>query len=264
MVDHIGSYIVVNELNPFFRHVTRMLLFHFDRPAYAGYVFVVGSYVHWPMYNFNAAHPGKTVVAYNLEPLRPNAEGWQPTNVLCDNLSSAHHVWDQDNASATFLEAKGIHVERIQPMLYTPTLRDVPDTAREDRDIDVLFYGYLNERRFPILRALEPLFYNTHSFVWLYGVDYDRLVGYLARTKIVLNLHVSDQLQQQEQVRIFYALINGLCVVSETSETNHFGKAIVECAPQDLGATLHDLLISGKWETKGAAGEALYRGQQKR
>ena len=255
MNDYRGQYIIVNELNPFFNHVTRMLQYHFDRPEYENHVFILGTYVYWPASLCESEYPGKTCIFYNLEPLREGADGWQSAASIVANLSGAQHVWDQDAASAQFLASKGILVERIQPMLYTPSLREVPNVP--DKDIDVLFYGYVNERRFPILRALEPLFYNRHSLVWLYGVGYDKLIGYLARTKIVLNLHVSDNLQQQEQVRIFYPLINGICVVSEPSETNHFGNAIIE-SPNYLADTLSDLLSSGRWETAGAGGQRMF------
>lgn len=247
-----GRFILVNELNQYFEHVTRMLLHHFDHEAWRDTVFILGTYVHVPMHELNARYPGKRVIAYQLEPMFQSDDTWQPVERVVEHLRSACEIWDMDELNATYLGWQGIRVDRIEPMRFTPSLKDVGDVV--ERDIDVLFYGYLNERRYRILRAIEPHFYDKHSLIWCYGVPLAQLPGYLARSRIVLNLHVAEPYNRQEQVRIFYPLINARCVVSETSERNYFGDAIVEADPERLPEVLLDLLGSGRWKAQAEAG----------
>ena len=68
----------------------------------------------------------------------------------------------------------------------------------------------------------------------------------LKNSKIILNLHTYDVFRQ-EQVRIFYPVINGRCVVSENSDDNHFSDSIIIDNYDTLPKTLNMLLSTGKW-----------------
>ena len=64
---------------------------------------------------------------------------------------------------------------------------------------------------------------------------------------------------RQEQVRMFYPLINGACVISERSPHNEFGKAIVECPANKLVGTVHHVLDNGLWNDVGMNAPEVYR-----
>src|SRR5580658_4511667 len=69
-----------------------------------------------------------------------------------------------------------IHV----PLGYVPELRRIQ--ASKVQNIDVLFYGSLNERRSRILQALKDSGVKVHSAFGVYGKERDALI---ARSKIV-------------------------------------------------------------------------------
>src|SRR5262249_51468327 len=80
-------------------------------------------------------------------------------------------------------------------------------------DIDVLFYGGLEERRVRILDALRRAGLKVEGLQGVYGKDRDR---YIARAKVALNIHVLPT-RIFEIVRVSYLLANGKAVVSEWS-----------------------------------------------
>ena len=84
-----------------------------------------------------------------------------------------------------------------------------------DKDIDVLFYGLVNERREKILNDLKACGLNTQYFFGIYGPEKDSLIQ---RSKVVLNLHLYGS-QIFEIIRVFYLLTNSIAVVSEVNPT---------------------------------------------
>lgn len=252
-----GRHVLVHESAAMgFEHVTAMLLEHFDVPAHAGTVFVLGDYVVHPVEHFRRRYPGRRIVVYQLEQM-VGSETWHPVERIVANLRGADAVWDFDPLNATFLGWHGVAVDRIVPLLYTRSLARV--ALQPEPRIDVIFTGYLNERRFRILRQLEQQTYNRIAFMWLLGVRGADLDAYLGDARIVLNLHAFEPWHRQEQTRIFYPLINGRMVVSETSETNRFGDAIVEADPDGLGETLLHWLADDRWRRFGLEARARFR-----
>ena len=81
-----------------------------------------------------------------------------------------------------------------------------------EKDIDLLFYGYINHRRRPLLDAVKrrsnvPLTIVEDS----YGAD---IIELLKRTKVVLNIHAQDN-SPMEVFRFAEALSCGCRVLSE-------------------------------------------------
>src|SRR5439155_882319 len=102
---------------------------------------------------------------------------------------------------------------------------------RAAQDIDVLFYGSLNERRAAVLRELAR-HANVRARFGIYGAERDQLI---ARAKVVLNLHFYEA-QLMEQVRIAYLLNNGCFVLSEDAPDNPYGSAIATAPYGELAA----------------------------
>jgi hypothetical protein len=68
------------------------------------------------------------------------------------------------------------------------------------KDIDVLFYGLINDRIAKILGDYKCSGLNIHTSFGIYEKDRDDLI---ARSKLVLNLHYYDS-EIFEVVRVFY------------------------------------------------------------
>lgn len=252
-----GQHILIHRVDAFgFADVATMLLEHFDRAEHAGKVFILGDYIFHPVSYFRQLYPGRRIVIYQLEQM-VGSETWHSTPQIIAHLRGADEIWDLDPLNATFLTWQGILVNRIVPMRFTQALLRIP--LEPEPTIDVLFYGYMNERRFAIVHELERWLYNRTRLVWLYGIQGRELDRYIANSRIILNLHAFEPWNRQEQVRIFYPLINGRMVVSEPSEFNAFGDCIVEAPSKDLAAVLHFWLAEDRWRSKGLAGQEEFR-----
>jgi hypothetical protein len=100
------------------------------------------------------------------------------------------------------------------PVSYAHVLTCIDRAPEAQRDIDVLFYGWLNDRRNLVLDELRT---NTKLNIVhrdsTYGADRDNLI---ARAKVVLNMHYYMP-ATFEIVRASYCWANRVAVVSELS-----------------------------------------------
>ena len=165
---------------------------------------------------------GRRTVIYQLEQLSER-EGWFDAKRL-EVLRRAGAVWDYDRRNIGFLEARGLEGVRHLPLGFHEGLGTIPDVEPE---IDVLFYGSINERRKAILSALAP-HARVHALFGAYGEKRD---AHIAQARIVLNVHYYES-QLMEQVRISYLLNNRRFVLSETAADNPYGDALAT-APYD-------------------------------
>ncbi|MGA3068118.1 MAG: hypothetical protein ABSF29_14840 [Tepidisphaeraceae bacterium] len=164
----------------------------------------------------------RTYIIYQLEQLS-DREGWFEPRLL-QLLQGAQAIWDYSQENLEFLRARGLTQLRHLPLGFHPQLQTIAKTAQ---DIDILFYGSVNDRRESILAALRSRCSVTELFE-VYGQERD---AQIARAKIVLNIHYF-QAQIMEQVRLSYLLNNGVCVVSENSPSNPFD-GMIATAPYD-------------------------------
>jgi hypothetical protein len=239
-----------------FADVAQMLREHFDTPEHAGLTIILGDYIFHPVEHFRRLYPGRKIVIYQLEQM-VGSETWHSVAQTIEHLRGADAIWDYDPLNVKYLGWYGVEVARVEPMRYTRALHRI--ALEPEPIIDVLFYGYINDRRYRILRQLEQQLYNRVKLMWLYGVLGPELDRYIADAKIVLNLHAFEPWHRQEQARIFYPLINGRLVVSETSEFNSFGDCIVEADPEALAETLLVWLADRRWEREGLAASERFR-----
>ncbi len=121
------------------------------------------------------------------------------------------------------------------PPVHVP-LGHVPELSRikpaPKQDIDVLFYGSLNERRARIVNALKEAGVNVHVLFGIYGEKRDK---FIARSKIVLNVHFYDA-KIFEIVRVSYLLANSKAVVTEIGPSTQMEEGLADSmlsAPYD-------------------------------
>ena len=144
-------------------------------------------------------------VLYNLEQVERGSV-WMTDEALAP--LRRHRVWDYSARNVSAFKQLGIDAEHV-PIGYAANLERI--APLHDKDIDVLFYGSLNERRIVVLDTLEARGAKVVDLFGQYGEARD---AHIARAKVVLNLHHYDA-QILEEVRLFHLLANRVFVVSE-------------------------------------------------
>ncbi|SDD18845.1 hypothetical protein SAMN04488509_101627 [Aquimonas voraii] len=144
-------------------------------------------------------------ILYNLEQLGAGGPWDTPAYRA---LLRAHTVWDYAPSNIAVLARDGI-LARHLPIGWMPQMRRIPEAPL--RDVDVLFYGSVYERREPVLRALQARGVRLRMLFNVYGAERD---AWIARSRIVLNFHGYEACLF-EAVRVSWLLGNGACVLSE-------------------------------------------------
>lgn len=119
-------------------------------------------------------------------------------------------IWDYAQANIDLLNAAK-RSAILCPIGYAPSMEVIPTGAIED--VDVLFYGWINERRAHILRDLEAAGLRVLALpLGTYGAMRDR---WISKSKVVLNMHFHEG-GIFEVFRVSHLLANRRCVVTET------------------------------------------------
>lgn len=149
--------------------------------------------------------PAPGSVIYNFEQMDPDSN-WLNTTYL--NLLRQYPVWDYSQRNIEWLKQIGIHSVQHVPIGWMPEMTRIPAA---EKDIDILFYGSMNDRRLRVLDELKTRNVRVEQVFGVYGKERDHLI---ARSKIILNLHFYES-KIFEVARVSYLLGNGACVVSE-------------------------------------------------
>lgn len=147
------------------------------------------------------------VALYNLEQIEPALFERFPD---LKTLYSRHEVWDYSRRNIEQLRGLNARLHHL-PIGTCSEMTRIP--AAPEQDIDVLFYGSVNDRRRELLRAIAAAGLNLKAVFGVYGPQRDALI---ARSKVVLNLH-KHTAQVFEVVRVSYLLSNRKAVVTELS-----------------------------------------------
>ena len=147
----------------------------------------------------------ETSIMYNLEQILIGSP-WITENYL--NLLRSYEVWDYSKKNINELNKLGIANVKYCRIGYVPELTRIKP---EPCDIDILWYGSLNERRAHILRQLQGMGFKVKALFGVYGEQRD---VFIARSKIVLNIHFYES-KILEILRISYLLANRRFVISE-------------------------------------------------
>ena len=144
-------------------------------------------------------------IIYNSEQVEPGSP-WTQGAYL--QALTRRTVWDYSAENIRRLEALGARSVRHVPLGYVPELVRIAPLAE---DVDVLFYGSINERRHKILAALIARGLNVVVLTGAYGEERDRAI---ARAKVVLSVHFYPG-KIFEIVRAAYLLSNARAIVAE-------------------------------------------------
>jgi hypothetical protein len=147
-------------------------------------------------------------VMYNLEQIQ-SSSSWMTEDYI--DLLRSFEVWDYSGRNMARLRKLGVRNIKFCGIGYVPELTRIPES---EKDIDVLLYGSVNERRYKILKELDELGFEVKVLFGCYGEARDR---YIARSKIILNVHYYEA-KVFEMVRVSYLLANRKFVVSETGD----------------------------------------------
>jgi SAM-dependent methyltransferase len=180
---------------------------------------------------FNMGSPKPDSIIYNFEQVDERSD-WIDEAYL--QLLRTHSVWDYSTRNIALLRQKGITDIHHLPLGYVPELERIHPAPIQD--IDVLFYGSINERRQRVLDDLRARGLRVEQVFGLYGAERDALV---ARAKIVLNVHFYES-KIFEVARVSYLLSNGTCVVSETGSDpaeNEFAEGLAFAPYESLADT---------------------------
>ena len=202
---------------------------------------VLGSYTHlsdnatWRAMSAQAAD----IIIYNWEQVGSDVPWITPRYV---RQMTHTHVWDYNVSNVAELRAAGVADVHHVPMAYTPEMSAVPTDV--EQDIDVLFYGVINERRKKVLddlRAKGLKVVSTDECPWMMGDERDQ---YIARAKVVLNMHRFEETKVFEIARVSYLLANRKAVVSEISSATVVDDDIRMAIASDSIDRLVDLCVA--------------------
>lgn len=249
-----GKFIEINSVNMFYDFVVEMLLEHFDNHNYKDCVFLLGTYCKEPVSETKKLYPNKRIITYQLEQLM-GGQNWHNINNTINNLKSAEEIWDYDTMNVEYLKYFNIKVNKIIPMLYTNSLKRIPKNTNPF--FDVLFFGFMNERRFKIFNKLQSELYGQIKINWIYGST--NIDKYIADSKTILNLHAFEPYNRQEQTRMFYPIINQKTVISEKSQVNSMQNCIIESSIDDLSKTILSVCNTNIWIDFGIQAEKTFK-----
>jgi len=147
------------------------------------------------------------------------------------------------------LKAWGASEATHMPLGYVPELERI---ELVDPEYDCLFYGGINKRRLNILKSIEDTGTNLQILNGVYGDERD---DFIAKSKVVLNLHLYDS-EILEVVRINYLLHNKICVLTKVNSSTKIDKeleALLVCCPRESIATQLAVLIKETDEVNSIA-----------
>ena len=157
-----------------------------------------------------------------------------------------YEVWDFDYENAKRLNIKfNLNIYKILEFGFVRQLQKIVHKNFNEKDIDLLFIGGFNKRRLKILKDASILGLKVHRLFGVYGYERDQ---FIARSKLLLNLHISDNLDEcpLEKERIGYYLNNACAVLSEQGnnslENLLWSQAICVCKYEELAFKALELL----------------------
>lgn len=148
--------------------------------------------------------PGSII--FNLEQITGNSK-WVNRDYLAHLRDFS--VWDYSPGNIAALEKLGVRGAVHVPPGYVPEMTRI--SPWYPRDVDVLFYGLINERRHAVIKRLHDAGLRILATQEAFGNVRDAL---LARARVLLNVHYYVP-ARLELVRLGYAFANRRAVVSE-------------------------------------------------
>lgn len=154
--------------------------------------------------------PPRNTILYNSEQIDGKSSWITPAYL--ERLKRCE-VWDYSEENIRRMKARGIHHAKYVPVGYVPQLTRIPADTRQD--IDILFYGSINERRSVILKELLDKGLRVECLSGVYREERDACI---ARAKLILNIHYYEA-NIFEIVRVSWLLANEKAVVAECGDS---------------------------------------------
>lgn len=157
----------------------------------------------------------KNTIVLNTEQIYQDSTNWN------DNIFKwAEHftVWDYSDKNIEKFHQLGITKTKHFKIGFQKELSRI--SPYPDQEVDVLFYGCINDRRKLILDNLVKSGLNIKILFGIYGDERDQ---WIRKSKVVLNHHFYNS-QIFEIVRVFYLLTNSIAVVAEVNESTSIGE----------------------------------------
>lgn len=180
----------------------------------------------------------KNTIVINTEQLSGTNNSWNQGIVKW--FSSGFELWDYSNKNLEYLQKLGIQKVKKLHIGYQKKLHRL--TLSRNSEVDVLFYGCINQRRGFILEGLQKYGLRVKVLQGVYGYERDK---WIEKSKIVLNHHFYDS-QIFEVIRVFYLLTNAVAVVGEVNPSTHiedrFKNSILGVPYEDIVHTIVETL----------------------
>lgn len=145
------------------------------------------------------------------EQLMAAESGWITPDYIKMLSSGKYQIWDYSSTNRKYLiQTLGLKQVNLLPYGYVPQL-SIGMPVSIYKDIDILFFGALHERRFAVLRELEAMGYKCVFMHSLYDADRDFM---LSRAKVILNIHYYSS-EITETNRLMLSLLVNAVVISE-------------------------------------------------
>lgn len=243
--------------NPYFHNVINFIKYKFDKKEYSNSIILVSGNFQKSITELREKYPEKEIIAYTWEQLC-GSNTWMDVDYMCKGIKMADKVWCHDHMNATYLRLYyGVENIEVYPFEYFSDIETLNNV--DNPEIDVLFYGFFNERRANIVSYIQRQMYNEFNIVALIGSTVEQSYKFIENSKIVLNIHAFTPYARQEQERIGFLLGNKKCVVSEISQNNYFGDAIIETIPELFCQTISKLLKNDKWRDVAKNGYEMFK-----
>jgi len=160
------------------------------------------------------------VIVFNQEPLTATQRQFMHKGYFAW-LKQADEVWDYDEQNIEVLKL-------IRPDVKLHILKPYKDWSKYApvaKDIDILFYGSMNEHRAKILNELKK----KYKVVILTNCwNTNELDDYILRSKILLNIHYYYESSMQEQARMIRWIGSPCRIISEKSYKNYLNVEEIE------------------------------------
>lgn len=200
---------------------------------------IIGIHLFDPMYIKDIP---KNTIILNTEQLSSVNSSWNKGIIKW--FSSGFELWDYSDRNVEYLKKFGIKKVKKFNIGYQHQLQRL--TLDKNPEVDVLFYGSLNQRRSMVLEELQQHGVRTKVLHGVYGYERDK---WIEKSKLVLNHHFYAS-QIFEVVRVFYLLSNAVAVVGEVNPSTHiedrFNHSIRGVPYADLVQTTVELLKNGQ------------------
>jgi hypothetical protein len=146
-------------------------------------------------------------------------------------MKNALFIWDYAQINIDYLKDLGINNICLLPFGFHEKMKVLNHEVK--KDIDILFYGSLNDRRMKIIKDLQKLGLKVKVLYNVYGSERNR---FIERAKIIININWNEQTILPEH-RLSFLLNNECFIISEKPASEipkSYQEGIVFCTYEEL------------------------------